>query len=429
MASDILDPRTPGLSVSPYPPELQGEAASLHRRRALADMLMLRAMQPMQQPTGYGGIPVPMSPLAGLSHVAQMGLGVGAGSGVDQGEAALANRYSEGLRGATKQVTDLTGQGKFDEASQVASQWPALKAISEKLLERQIAPRPVYHPYESTSPEGTPVTKWYDPSNPPEGAIPKPVKMAFENTGGEITPVNPYTQTEPLKKTLDPNRVPTPEDLEANAQLIASYRAKPIEGYSMRAPGGAAVMRRVLEINPGYDSKVFNTGKLAEVAFASGKQGNTIRSFNVALNHLDTLDKAAENLGNMSFRPGNQLYNYVSEQLGQPAPTEFSAIKKIVGDEIVKAVIGGGGGVADREEAANTISRANSPEQLKQVMAKYRDLMKGQLSGLRQQYIASTGKQDFDKFLTQEGLTAAGRPQRRASDQPGGVIDFNSLPK
>src|SRR5258708_2709225 len=181
---DILDPRTPGYSVSPYPPELQGEAASLHRRRALADMLMLRAMQPMQNPTGFGGIPVPISPLAGLAHVAQAGLGAAAGGGGDQGEAALANRYSEGLRGATKQVTDLTGQGKFDEASQVASQWPALKAISEKLLERQIAPRPVYHPYEVATPEGKPATSFYDPSNPPEGATPKPAPLHAANLGG-----------------------------------------------------------------------------------------------------------------------------------------------------------------------------------------------------------------------------------------------------
>src|ERR1700704_3583431 len=140
--ADILDPRTQGYSVSPYPPELQGEAAALHRRRALADMLMLRAFQPIQQPTGWGGIPVPISPLAGLSHIAQAGIGASAGGKVDQGEAALANRYSEGLSGATKQVTDLTNSGDFAGASQVAARWPALKAISEKLLERQIAPRP-----------------------------------------------------------------------------------------------------------------------------------------------------------------------------------------------------------------------------------------------------------------------------------------------
>src|SRR5258708_26656520 len=113
MANDILDPRTFGQSVSPYPPELQGEAASLHRRRALADMLMLRAMQPMPQPTGYGGIPVPISPFAGLSHIAQMGLTVGAGSGVDAGEQALAQRYSSGLQAATSQMQDAIQREDF----------------------------------------------------------------------------------------------------------------------------------------------------------------------------------------------------------------------------------------------------------------------------------------------------------------------------
>lgn len=413
---DILNPSTPGVSYSPYPPEMQAEAQALQRRRALADMLLLRSMQPLQQPTGWNGIPVPMSPLAGLSHIAQAGLGANAQMSLRAKEADLAGRYSTGLQGAITDMQDAMGKGDYKAAATVASRYPALKAISEKLFERQM---PTFKPIESASPTGEPQTTFYDPNKPPTEPLKKPFKMAFENTGGEITPVNPYTQTEPLPKTLDPNRTILPEDVEATAHLIGTYKIPAVSPQGMRGGGGAAIMRRVSELYPGYDSKIFNTAKVAEREFSSGKQGNTIRSFNVALNHLDTLDKAAENLGNVSFRPGNQLYNYVSEQLGQPAPTEFSAIKKIVGDEIVKAVIGGGGGVADREEAANTISRANSPEQLKQVTAKYRDLMKGQLGGLRQQYIASTGKTDFDKFLTTEGLSATGRPQRRAGDMSG----------
>jgi hypothetical protein len=171
---DILDPRTQGYSISPYPPELQGEAASLHRRRALADMLMLRAMQPIQQPTGYGGIPVPISPLAGLSHMAQMGLGVQAGSGVAAAEQALASRYAGGLQGATKQVTDLMKSGDYAGASQTASQWPALKSVADALYKQQLpeisasegmlydknAPQPerTVRPLQTFTPQSVPIT-------------------------------------------------------------------------------------------------------------------------------------------------------------------------------------------------------------------------------------------------------------------------------
>src|SRR6266852_3475746 len=117
--ADILDPRTQGYSVSPYPLELQGEAATLHRRRALADILMLRSMQPMQNPTGWGGIPVPISPFAGLAHVAQAGLGARAGQGVDASEAALAGRYSSGLEQATSDMQDAMQKGDFKTAGSI----------------------------------------------------------------------------------------------------------------------------------------------------------------------------------------------------------------------------------------------------------------------------------------------------------------------
>lgn len=459
--ADPFAPSVPGVSVSPYPVDLQQQAAALSRRRALADALLARSLQPAQQATGPGGMPVPTSIFAHLAPLANLLAASVMGRGVDKGQADLAGTYQTGLDSALKQVTDQMKSGDYAGASQTAGRWPAMKTIQEKLLERQLPqnvlhntygpqgeqpsivdlhnpsapPAPVggvkpqpLHPVETASPTGEPQTSFVDLTKPQE-PMAKPVRKLFENTGGEIVPVNPYTQTEPLPKTLDPNRVGSPEDIDAAANLIATYKLAPPSAQGVRGVNGAAIMRRVAEINPQYDAKIFNTAKIAEHDFASGKQGNTIRSFNVALNHLDALDKAGANLNNVSFRPGNQLYNYVTEQLGQPAPTEFSAIKKIVGDEIVKAIIGSGGGVTDREEASATISRANSPEQLQGVIKKYKDLMSGQLGGLRQQYIASTGKNDFDKFLTPEGLSAAGRPSRRASDQPGGVIDFNSLPK
>lgn len=439
---DILNPtRLETPYSSQFPPELQQDAAALRRHRALVDLLLARGLTPPAAPTS-GGITLPISPLASLASAAALPAALMAGRKADTQEADLTSRYAQGLSDAQFNVGEMIKNKDYSGAAQIAGRYPAMKTITDKLLERQFpqtvlstqfnpqsgreehvafdlhnpsAPAlpvggqkaPTMVKVEAAGPTGEPQTQFVDP-NAQTAPIPSPVKMAFENTGGEITPVNPYTQTDPLKKTIDPNRVPTPEDLEANAQLIAKYKMAPIQGYGQRAPGGAAIMRRVAEINPGYDAKLYNTGKIAEVAFGSGKQGNTIRSFNVALNHLDTLSGLSDQLNNVEFRPGNKLYNYATEQLGYPAPTNFDAAKKIVGDEIVKAIVGSGGGVGDREKAEQTIGRANSPEQLKGVIQTYKTLMSGQLQGLRQQYMASTGKEDFDKFL-----------QRRASDQPG----------
>lgn len=192
--------------------------------------------------------------------------------------------------------------------------------------------------------------------------------------------------------------------VENNAKMIAEGRIPPLTGYALRTPLGMKTMARVMEINPDYQGVDYGTAAKANKDFATGKQGNTVRSFNVALAHLDTLDQLADALNNKDSLAINKIGNYVATQTGSPAPTNFVAAKKIVADEIVKAIVGSGGGVQDREEAARSIDAANSPAQLKGVISTYKDLMRGQIGGLRQQYEATTGRNDFDtKYLSESG--------------------------
>jgi len=135
-------------------------------------------------------------------------------------------------------------------------------------------------------------------------------------------------------------------------------------------------------------------------AFATGQQGNAIRSFNVGLTHLDTLGNLVGALGNGDVRLLNSAKNAFQSQFGAPAPTNFNAAKAIVADEIVKAIVGSGGSEADREKAQATINSANSPAQLAGVINTYKTLMAGQLGGLKQQYEATTGLNDFNSRLS-----------------------------
>lgn len=137
-------------------------------------------------------------------------------------------------------------------------------------------------------------------------------------------------------------------------------------------------------------------------AFSTGKQGDLLRSFNVGISHLNTLDGLVGALNNGDLQAFNKLGNAYAQQTGNPAPTNFDAAKAIVGDEIIKAIVGGGGALADRENAQNQINRANSPEQLRGVIKTYKDLMGGQLQGLKKQYTDTTHRTNFDSRLTPE---------------------------
>ena len=129
----------------------------------------------------------------------------------------------------------------------------------------------------------------------------------------------------------------------------------------------------------------------------SGGDGGSL----VTLGQFEAAHSAAEALNNKDLKLFNSIANVIKEQTGQAAPTEFEAVKRIVADEIVKSIIGGVTALGDRAEAAATISRANSPEQLMGVIGRYKELIGGQMKGLESQYINGTGKtkEDFRSRL------------------------------
>lgn len=249
------------------------------------------------------------------------------------------------------------------------------------------------------------------PGTPIQGAQPL---VKTETPEGKAARLQSAAEGEKNRNTrllvagLGPDGQPT-GDVAAMVDAIGSYKQPPPGGAALRNPRMQSIMAQVMAKYPDYDPTKLPVMQKAEKDFSTGKQGNSVRSFNVALSHLDTLDQLADALNNGNMQIVNKIGNTYAEQTGGAAPTNFSAAKKIVADEIVKAIVGSGGGVADREEASKTIDKANSPAQLKGVINTYKELMKGQLVGLRDQYKATTGKDDFDtKYLSEAGRKAAG---------------------
>ena len=193
--------------------------------------------------------------------------------------------------------------------------------------------------------------------------------------------------------------LPTP--LANQVRAIGEGREPSPASRSLTTPAGRQLMEMVSAAYPGYDAKQYGTMSAGEKAFTSGKKGDTTRALNVAVDHLGTLQQVADALQNNDTRLFNQAGNFIALQTGNPAPTDFNAVKRIVADELTKAVIGGAGALGDRKAVDDAISAANSPAQLKSVIDRYKQLMGGQLAGMETQYTASTNKKDFrDRFLT-----------------------------
>lgn len=179
---------------------------------------------------------------------------------------------------------------------------------------------------------------------------------------------------------------------------VADYRINPAS-LSQRGGMREKVLERALRYNPDYDQTQFTAKNGARRVFASGPEGRTVRSLNVSIDHLETLEEAAKALNNGNIPLFNQIANVIREKTGSPVTTNFDSIKQVVSAEIAKAVVGGQTALHDREDMAQRARNSQSPAQLMGIFGEFKKLMAGQMKGLRRQYESQTKLTDFDSML------------------------------
>lgn len=144
--------------------------------------------------------------------------------------------------------------------------------------------------------------------------------------------------------------------------------------------------------------------------FTKGKTSQVLNGLNTSIAHMDALEPLATALGNGNMTLINKAQNFFKEQTGNPAPTNFTALKTFVSGEVAKAVLPGGGGEKEREELAAPLNKANSPAQLAGAIATIKTALAGKTEALRNQWdLGTNGTQgDFNKFLLPQTKKALG---------------------
>tara|TARA_R110000868_G_scaffold33454_1_gene121430 strand:+ start:5955 stop:7721 length:1767 start_codon:yes stop_codon:yes gene_type:complete len=207
----------------------------------------------------------------------------------------------------------------------------------------------------------------------------------------------------------------------ATAKNIAEGNIPPLTG-----PNSTRIMNEVIAMKPDYSARDYNLQTSAVKAFNQGIQGNKVRSLNVVMEHFNTLEKAADALQSGDVRAINAVSQYIQTQTGKPAPGNFNAVKEILADEIVASVVPGVGALADRQAIKKTILASSSPEQLKGIVANYKELIGGQLNGLETQYKAGTGRSDFKaRYLTPAAVQGLMPPSASTGGGAGAVDTSN----
>lgn len=220
---------------------------------------------------------------------------------------------------------------------------------------------------------------------------------------------NPYTAQQKAKAEENANLkgdqyIETlPKNLQPQVRQAGQYMAS-IPSSNARSPEARQLRDAIFQAFPDIDERMYGAQSAAVRKFWSGPDASNIRSFNVSISHLDTLQNAANALQSGDIQLFNKLKNAYREATGSNLPTDFNAVRNIVSDEIVKAVVGAKGALGDREETKHSIDAAFSQGQFDSVINRYKELMAGQLRGYRQQFTGTTGLQPevFDRFLMPE---------------------------
>ena len=270
------------------------------------------------------------------------------------------------------------------------------KAVDPQELLQGGGARPVQAP-QPTVPDPSVFSGGSGASYSPDGrsVVPPPQQqtVAPQASGAiDTEAVDPQSgRREGFLKSLDPQ-------VQDYIKKAADYEIDP-RTTSVKGGKREMLMSAIAKYDPTYDQNEFGTRAKAMKDFSTGPQGNSIRSFDVAIDHLDTLKKYTAALGSGNTRLINELRNKWLADTGSELPTNLQAVSPIVGAEVSKAIIGSNNALADREELRKPLQTANSIPQINGAITAYQALMAGQLKGLKKQYEDTTGKKNFDSRI------------------------------
>lgn len=261
------------------------------------------------------------------------------------------------------------------------------------------------------------------PLKPPTPAA----NVHWLDTGNELVPTDSRTGQRvpgvaPVAKTAKPPTDPGQIDdstMDYLYQYWTNSRALP-QGYSrnpnmVNAILGKIAQRSALEGKTDAsilaNSQLLKSQQKAENDFSpGGKIGQALTSTNRVVAHLSDYKELFDALNNGDVQAANFTKNKIKTWLGKEAPTDVDAVAPILGDELTKSLVPGGGGEHERETFASKFSVSKSPQQASGTINDYLKFLKDQVDGTKFSYEQLPSKPtDFEsRFLTPRTRDALG---------------------
>jgi hypothetical protein len=200
-----------------------------------------------------------------------------------------------------------------------------------------------------------------------------------------------------------------PKALADQVKALAEGRMAFPAGFALKSPYWQAMISRVAQYDPSFDAVNYNARSKTRNAFTAGKEAQSVNALNTAIGHLGEMADAGEALHQGNMPLVNGFVNKMATAFGDPAMTNFNAVRDRVVDEVTRLYRGTGGAEADIKRGLENFTASASPAQRKGAIAETIHLMQSKMDALEDQYKQGMG-------TTSQGLSLL-NPKAKATIQ------------
>ncbi len=190
--------------------------------------------------------------------------------------------------------------------------------------------------------------------------------------------------------------LPPPD--QAQVKAVVEGRFQPPGSFALKSPRVQRLLQWAAQYEPGFDYTRWAARSATAKDFASGKAAQNLTSFNTALEHMDRLDKATQDLHNWNVPLGSLARTVTNPLASAFSPDVETRIKKFniaktaVVDELTRAFRGTGGNVHDLVQWEQSLNAANSEQSLRGAIKEGMELLDSRIHALGDQYSRGMGK-------------------------------------
>lgn len=234
--------------------------------------------------------------------------------------------------------------------------------------------------------------------------------------------------------TTDPNLHGTdylktlPPQTANTVKLMAEGKMAPPTSFAMSKPYWQHMIQAAAQYDPNFDQTVWQSRLALRKDFTSGKAAQTLTALNTALGHAGSaVLPAFEALHNGQFPTVNAAANWISEKLGNAAPTNArEAVDALASEGRKVFAASGGGNLTELENWQKNFPVNGSPEQQKGALQTFGKLLDSRIESLQDQWNRGNWSKPLDvhTFLSPGAnkslaiLKGEQAPQKQASNSP-----------